>query len=127
MPKLIAFSLVGLVGFFVDSGVLLFLSEVLEWPRALGRLISMPPAVLVTFALNRRLTFKVKPTGHGFFLYFGVQVVGAFINYFGFVYLVGFSFFDGATGSVLALLIATVFSFSLNFFLSSTLVFRKIN
>lgn len=76
------FAAVGAVGFGVDGGLLFALHRAgIDAVHARG--ISFPAAVLVTFCLNRTLTFKrVRHQTHAALLarYSVVQVLGALAN-----------------------------------------------
>jgi putative flippase GtrA len=58
LRRLLIFSLVGVVGFIVDAGVLQLLVLGLAWDRYSGRLISFLCAATATWLLNRRYTFR---------------------------------------------------------------------
>lgn len=58
LRRLAIFSLVGVVGFVVDAGVLQLLVLGLAWDRYSGRLISFLFAATATWLLNRRYTFR---------------------------------------------------------------------
>ena len=58
LRRLAIFSLVGVVGFVVDAGVLQLLVLGLAWDRYSGRLISFVFAATATWLLNRRYTFR---------------------------------------------------------------------
>jgi putative flippase GtrA len=58
LRRLAIFSLVGVVGFIVDAGVLQLLVLGLAWDRYSGRLISFLFAATATWLLNRRYTFR---------------------------------------------------------------------
>ena len=58
LRRLAIFSMVGVVGFVVDAGVLQLLVLGLAWDRYSGRLISFLFAATATWLLNRRYTFR---------------------------------------------------------------------
>ncbi|HTI95317.1 MAG TPA: GtrA family protein [Rudaea sp.] len=58
LRRLAIFSLVGVVGFIVDAGILQLLVLGLAWDRYSGRLISFLFAATATWLLNRRYTFR---------------------------------------------------------------------
>ncbi|WP_049723060.1 GtrA family protein [Gilvimarinus polysaccharolyticus] len=85
MKRLFFYLLVGGVGFIVDAALLTLLVNVLDFNPYLARLLSFPPAVLVTWLLNRQLVFvsqadTVKTRSLEYGRYFTVQTVGALIN-----------------------------------------------
>ena len=57
------FSLVGLIGFCVDAGLLLILHDGLSFGALEARLASISMALLTTWRLNRSLTFGRSGTG----------------------------------------------------------------
>ena len=77
------FGLVGGVGFVVDGGLLWGLS-MMSWSPYIARLASFPAAVVTTWALHRAFTFataeKAAPRRQ-LGRYFGVQIVGALVNF----------------------------------------------
>ena len=56
--QFLSFSVVGTVGFVVDAGVLTLVLETTDLGLYVGRLISFVSAATVTWALNRRYTFR---------------------------------------------------------------------
>lgn len=76
------FGIIGALGFFIDAGVLyLLLLGGLDY--FLGRIISFLLAVLFTWQLNRRFTFKVKPSfiwWQEAWRYLGVSSLGGVVN-----------------------------------------------
>ncbi|MGB4828879.1 MAG: GtrA family protein [Paracoccaceae bacterium] len=77
------FGLVGGVGFIVDGGLLWGLS-MMGWSPYTARLVSFPVAVVTTWALHRAFTFataeKAAPRRQ-LGRYFGLQIVGALVNF----------------------------------------------
>src|SRR4051794_15511124 len=74
------FALVGSIGFLVDAGILILIvkSGVNVHP---ARMASFAVAVCVTYALNRRFTFKSAAAGLGALKAYGaVQIAGNLIN-----------------------------------------------
>lgn len=76
------FSVVGTIGFLVDSSVLMALTQGLELGPLAGRFLSFAVAVTVTWYLNRRVTFRAvtAPTGSEWLRYAGLTAFGALIN-----------------------------------------------
>jgi putative flippase GtrA len=58
MPQFLQFCIVGVIGFFVDWGVLWLLVTGLAWDRFSARLISFLCAATATWLINRNYTFK---------------------------------------------------------------------
>lgn len=83
MQKLATFALVGALGFLVDVAVLYLLISSLGAFAA--RLVSFVCAVLATWLLNRKFTFKERPADLSplaeFFAYFGLMLGGGALNY----------------------------------------------
>lgn len=80
MPR---FAAVGAVGFAVDGGILSLLAHIAGWAPWSARFVSFPIAVVTTWLLNRKLTFRrassySAPTEG--VLYGLVQFCGAAIN-----------------------------------------------
>lgn len=78
----LTYAAVGAVGFGVDGGLLFVLHRIGIDP-VLARAISFPSAVLATFSLNRRLTFRKARRSAGsavLFRYSVIQVAGAITN-----------------------------------------------
>ena len=75
------FVLVGLVGFAIDYGVLRLLVTAWGWHWAPARIPSFALAVLVTWMLNRAITFGSSNRWAGeSFRYLVTQSIGAVIN-----------------------------------------------
>lgn len=76
------FSVVGTIGFLVDSGVLMAVTQLLGMGPLAGRILSFAVAVTVTWYLNRRVTFRAtsRPTGSEWLRYAGLTAFGALIN-----------------------------------------------
>jgi putative flippase GtrA len=81
------FMLIGGIGFVVDGGVLSWLVSQLHWDIYLSRGISFPAATLITWLLNRSLTFgqsrkgmTVQEKSREYGRYFLVQSVGSAVN-----------------------------------------------
>lgn len=85
MKRLVRYVFVGGIGFLVDAGVLSWLVAAELAGPILARCLSFPPAVLATWALNRRLVFtssarSVGERAHEYGRYFAVQLLGALVN-----------------------------------------------
>lgn len=78
--ELVRFSMVGCVGFAVDAGLTLFLTQGLLWSPTISRIVAFVLAASITWALNRRFTFR-SSTGRGTWLtYVAFTSFGALIN-----------------------------------------------
>ena len=133
------FQTVGIVNFFVDYGVLSLLNLVLGWPLVLSNIISYTCGVINSFVFNRFWTFKMKlkffgvysirlprHTIHPVFLsadfmkFIFVNLVSLGVNTLA-VYILGDLY---GLPNIIAKLIATVFSFTVNFAGNKLLVFK---
>jgi putative flippase GtrA len=87
------FGLVGVVGFFVDAGVLYLLKGWLG--LYVGRAVSFFCAVAATWLLNRAFTFGNRASGHGplkeMLIYLGLMMIGGAVNYLAYALLVAHS------------------------------------
>ncbi len=136
---LIKFVAVGIVNFLVDYGVLTLLNVVLGWPLVLSNIISYSCGVINSFLLNRYWTFKMKlkffsayniklknKTIHPVFVSFDfmkfifVNLVSLGVNTLA-VYILGDLY---GMPNIVAKLVATVFSFTVNFAGNKLLVFK---
>lgn len=82
---LIAFGLVGAIGFVVDGGILTLLSQRFGVNIYLSRLFSFTSATIATWLLNRTLVFKAQERDaqkkrREYGRYFVVQIGGALLN-----------------------------------------------
>jgi putative flippase GtrA len=78
-----SFGVIGGIGFLVDAAALASLTHVAHWSAGQARLLSFPIAVTVTWALNRRYTFREQAMQRGsteLLGYFAIQFMGAAIN-----------------------------------------------
>lgn len=110
------FAISGGLAFVVDAGVLSLGVSVLGWPAELARVPSFLAAVVTTWLLNRRYTFRTaRPPGIGEFLaYLSAMAAGLAVNYAVFVAVLRWS--DLAAGMpVLALVPATLAGMVVNF------------
>ncbi len=81
--QFVSFTLVGLTGLAVDAGVFTVLSRSFLWPLALARGASVCGAILITWALNRSITFaqhRSRRRGVELALYVAVQASGLVVN-----------------------------------------------
>ncbi len=85
--RILAFAVVGAVGFAVDASVLTFLTIKLRMDVLPARSISFTCATLVTWVLNRVFTFSRQAAREPikrrkeYFSYIAVQIVGAILNF----------------------------------------------
>ncbi len=124
------FMAVGVMNFLVDFGVFKLLSVVFGVPVVVSNIISYTCGVVNSFLVNRYWTFKIK---HKFisvhFLKFVfVNLISLGVNTLAVWVLVDmYSFNSGLFGieNLYAKLIATVFSFTVNFAGNKLLVFKE--
>lgn len=118
----VKFVIVGAINFFVDIGVLALLNQVLGMWLIPANIISYTCGVINSFLLNRYWTFKIR---HSFFsVHFAkfvfINLISLGINTLAVAVLKDLYHFD----LTIAKLIATVFSFTVNFAGNKLLVFK---
>lgn len=127
MNQFIRFGIVGTVGFFIDSSVLLFFVHVIEYPIPIARFFSFSVAVFFTWLINRNFTFSKNCTFNKrkeYLIYFIIQTIGALINYVIFIILV-YKFEFMKTYLVLPLAFAAVIAMFFNFFTLRKYIYNK--
>jgi putative flippase GtrA len=81
------FSIVGTIGFVVDTSVLYLIYGVIG--VYYSRIVSFTASVATTFIINSKLTFKSQKSGAAhFILYFIMMIIGGTVNVLTYVYLV---------------------------------------
>lgn len=86
MRRFIFYVVIGGIGFLVDALLLSLATYVFSVDPYTARALSFPPAVLITWLLNRHLVFystadSKKTKAYEYGRYFSVQTVGALINF----------------------------------------------
>jgi putative flippase GtrA len=124
--QLLAFSVVGTIGFAVDAAILYAAMTVLGTGLYVGRAISYLVAATTTWALNRRFTFhgqrsSVRIIEWGRFL--AANAVGGLVNYGTYAALVATQP-TAAAHPVIGVAAGSLAGLALNFMLSRYLVFR---
>ena len=124
------FLVVGAVNFLVDFGIFKLLTVALSMLVAPANVISYTSGVINSFLLNRYWTFKIKHkfVSVHFAKFVFVNLVSLGVNTLAVWVLVDlYHFSDGLFGvqNLYAKLIATVFSFTVNFAGNKLLVFRE--
>lgn len=117
------FVLVGSLNFAVDFLIFMFLTRVMNADEVLAKAISYPIAVVNSFIFNTRYTFKVKMKfwSVGFLKFMIVNILSYGISLLCiFILTKSYSMVD-----YLASIIATVFSFVVNFAGNKLLVFNN--
>lgn len=74
------FCAVGAVGFVVDAGLTLLLSQGLQWTPVASRIVAFVVAATVTWLLNRHYTFRSQAGLRSWAPYVMATGVGALIN-----------------------------------------------
>jgi putative flippase GtrA len=127
--KLLYFIFVGGIGFVIDGGLLMLLSQVYLFNIYLSRLVSFFVAVLTTWGLNRTLVFKhdrdpamSKIAEYG--RYITVQIGGGLINLFAFTLIIA-SYPPMKDMPIIPFFIGSIFGLFFNFTGARFWVFRK--
>jgi len=126
-PRFIRFGIVGSIGFLTDAGILSLLVYFFGSDPYLGRGISFPIAVTVTWYLNRNMTFAASPSAdkkREWGLYFVVNSMGAGINFIIYSILL-YSIQYMYTNPILALAVASIIALFFNYYSSKILVFKQ--
>jgi putative flippase GtrA len=117
VQRIIAFAIVGSIGFVIDGGILTLAIEIFKLNPYLGRAISFPIAVTATWYLNRRWTFAANASARKnteYTRYFIIQVTGAAINlgiYFLLITIVPWFALHPIVPLAIAALVAMIFNF----------------
>jgi len=124
--QFLRFSLIGVVGFVVDSAVLMLAMKALGLDPYSGRVVSFFVAATATWSLNRRFTFTVvdrRPLVVQWFRFVGANAVGGAVNYG--IYAVLVTFVPLITKHpVLGVAVGAVAGLVFNFSISKFWVFR---
>lgn len=126
MTRLFKFLFVGGIGFFVDAGLLLVAIPIAGHYG--GRVISFGIAVLVTWALNRSITFRDRQTagwGGELVRYVGSQSLGAMTNLAVYSVCISLSLWMYAN-PVAALAFGSAAGLVVNYSLAHWVVFRSV-
>jgi putative flippase GtrA len=124
--QLLSFTLVGLAGLAVDAGVFVLLTRGALWSIALSRSVSVSLQIVLTWAMNRAVTFARQRSprrGPELVRYAAVQAGGLVLNIGVFT---GCLAFVPALRAVplVALVLGAAAGFAFNFTVMRTLVFR---
>ncbi len=119
----VKFLTVGAINFFLDFGILTLLNQGFGWPLVPSNVISYSCGVVNSFFLNRFWTFKQKRRfiSRYFLIFVFVNLISLGVNTLA-VYILG-----GLYGlpNIFAKLLASVFSFTVNFAGNKLLVFNQ--
>lgn len=119
MKQFIKFGFVGGIGFLVDALILLILVHKLNMDINISRVFSFLFAVLVTWLLNRKITFSLNSKYRKrkeYIYYMSIQTIGALLNYTIFISLV-YSYKVFQEYLILPLAIASIIVMFFNFFM----------
>ena len=126
LARFMRFGLVGTLGFVVDAGVMQMLVSLAGTGAIEARAVSIPTAVLATWALNRTFTFGKADAGDALpslVRYFAVSAAGAAVNFFVYTALVLASS-TLATYPMIPLAIASIVALLFNYLGSKHFAFR---
>ena len=124
--RFLRFSIVGVIGFVVDAGLVLALVSLAHWGPLWARTVSLPVAVFATFWLNRHLTFQQSRDAQfwpSLARYTVVSAGGASVNFLVYTTLV-LSFEVSKTWLILPLAVASVLALAVNYLGSKHFAFR---
>lgn len=125
--EVLRFGGIGIIGFLVDAVVVTTLVGLFGWGPYAARAVSFPPAVTVTWYLNRRYTFPdyaARNTTCDYSKYLTVQTIGAMINVMIFATVIQ-ACGPLAAYPVIALACGSVAAMMFNFFMSRYFVFNR--
>lgn len=122
--RICRFAVIGSIGFAIEAAVLTVISTQSRFDVIYGRLLSFPMAVIVTWFLNRKLTFKsdTAPLAESI-RYFSAQSFGALVN-LGLFYMLVASFGFMAQFPILPLSFAAAAGLIVNYLTSRAWVFK---
>ena len=130
LPSIVVFSLVGGFGFTVEGSLLTYLSVYEQWDIYLSRLLAFSVAILVTWLLNRNITFAARkydsPLHKEGMRYFLVQSVAAATNILVFAALV-YSVQLFLQYPVLPLIVGGLCGWAINYTAASRWVYKQRN
>jgi len=117
------FCAVGVVGFAVDAGLTLALTQTAGWQPLPGRVVAFVIAATVTWTLNRRFTFRSDKGAATWAPYVALTAIGAGINvgtYMAWLWLAG----EDASSILVGVALGSVVALGFNFAASRAL-FRR--
>jgi putative flippase GtrA len=126
----LCFSCVGIVGFLVDSGVLLLLMRVAGMDPYTGRVFSFFCAASTTWLLNRGITFKgagdSSESSRQWAVYLVLMLAGGVVNYSAYALCVG-SIPSVRAHPVLGVAVGSLSGLVCNFFTSRSLFLGRLS
>ncbi len=124
--QFVSFTLVGLAGLAVDAGLFMLLTRTFLWSIAPARTVSVCCMVLITWVLNRAVTFaehRSPRRGPEFVRYAAVQASGLLVNIGVFALCLWLSP-ALRQAPLVPLVVGAAAGFAFNFVVMRTLVFR---
>ena len=125
--RFLRFSFIGITGLLVEILCVFVFYKHLGFSALKSKLFAFPIAVLVTWILNRNLTFKARKNGGllaEFFRYLSVTTTGALVNNFVYIFIVQ-TFDENLSILILAVAVGSVAGLGVNFFGANRYVFYK--
>jgi putative flippase GtrA len=125
MKRFLMFFSVGSLGFVVDAGMTLLLVSGLNLPAMVGRLPAFVLATVVTYTLNRQITFPGQHASwaRGWLLYVSATILGAMLNYMAYT-LVLMILGERAVIVLLGIAAGSTIGLFCNYMLSLRVIFR---
>jgi putative flippase GtrA len=117
------FCAVGVVGFVVDAGLTLVLTQTASWQPLPGRVLAFVIAATVTWALNRRFTFRSGAGAATWAPYVALTAIGAGINIGTYMAWLWFAGEDGSS-ILVGVALGSVIALGFNF-VTSRAIFRR--
>lgn len=122
---LMKFAAIGAIGFVIEAAFITYFSKLPDIGPMYGRVISFPLAVLVTWWLNRRVTFKsTAAPGKESARYLSSQAFSAVCN-LGLFFILVSVFPDLSRTPIIPLVVSATLGLTINFTLAKTWVFKK--
>ena len=122
--QILGFLLAGLTGFTIEAGIIHFMINNFSINALAPRLLSFPIAVIATWLINSRFTFKQQSvlSFSEFFRYLNSTVVAQLSNFISYGLLV---YYFPMISVLIALIIASLLAMNVSFFLYLKYVFQN--
>ena len=118
------FCAVGGVGFMVDAGLTMVLTQGGGWAPLPSRMLAFVCAATVTHAMHRRFTFRSDLPGSNLLPYIALTGIGALINLG--LYAAWIALRGGGPGNIfLGVVMGSAVALAFNFAISKWVVFRS--
>lgn len=121
--ELLRFCIVGSIGFAIDAGLTLLLSQTVHWRPEPARVVGFLVAATATWEMNRRFTFRSSASARSLLPYVLLAAVGATVNFgvfVGWLRLAG----TAPLQILLGVALGAIAALSLNFSVSRRFVYR---